>query len=254
MSDKEQESLDILGVKPIGEAVNTAVKSTFDGAGAFLGRICLPAAEEFGLLLRDRVSMWRKGNVTKILDRAEANVRARRVPEGLRAHPRIVSAVLEQGSWADQDAVQEMWAGLLASSCTEVGDDSNLVYVNLLSQLTSKQATFLNTLCELMPKEISSGGTIGTKFTYYPLSEVMAMAGATEYHDLHLDLNHMTALNLLYFHLPEDFDLEAARNAVSDSTQIEGSVAPLGLYLYVRCQGFIGSPVEYFGLTGAEES
>jgi len=39
----------------LAEAINTVTTSVVGGAEAFLGRICLPAAEEFGLLLRDRV-------------------------------------------------------------------------------------------------------------------------------------------------------------------------------------------------------
>ena len=59
MSENQSQSLDVLGIKPVGEAITTAVKGTVDGAAAFLSRICLPAAEEFGLLLRDRVSHLR---------------------------------------------------------------------------------------------------------------------------------------------------------------------------------------------------
>lgn len=47
---EDNKSLDVLGVKPIADSVNTVTKGTVDGASAFLSRICLPAAEEFGLL------------------------------------------------------------------------------------------------------------------------------------------------------------------------------------------------------------
>src|SRR5436190_421992 len=71
MSNKDDNSLDILGVKPIGEAINTVVKGTVEGAAAFLGRICLPAAEEFGLFLRDKVSNWRTKNLVKMTENAK---------------------------------------------------------------------------------------------------------------------------------------------------------------------------------------
>lgn len=40
------------------QPLNTLAQGAVDGAGAFLGRICLPAAEEFGLLLRDKVGFY----------------------------------------------------------------------------------------------------------------------------------------------------------------------------------------------------
>ena len=42
---------DALGLRPFGEAIREVAKGTMEGAGAFLGQICLPAAEEFGLLI-----------------------------------------------------------------------------------------------------------------------------------------------------------------------------------------------------------
>jgi hypothetical protein len=52
--NQENKSLDILGIKPIGNAIESLTDGFVSGASAFLSRICLPAAEEFGLLLRDR--------------------------------------------------------------------------------------------------------------------------------------------------------------------------------------------------------
>ena len=88
-------SQDILGVKSFGDAINTATKGLVNGAGAFLSRICLPASEEFGLFLKDKVSKWSGENALQI----------------------------EKGSWVDDNKVQDMWAGLLASSCNEDGRD-----------------------------------------------------------------------------------------------------------------------------------
>jgi hypothetical protein len=42
MSDKDQQSLDVLGIKPVGEALNTVVKGGVEGASAFLSRLDQP--------------------------------------------------------------------------------------------------------------------------------------------------------------------------------------------------------------------
>jgi len=151
----------VLGIKPVGEAVNTLVKGTVDAAAAFLGRICLPAAEEFGLLLRDRVGHWRTRNLVKIAEKTERKVANNPNAPQVHAHPRIVHSALENGSWADTDELQEMWAGLLASACTVDGkDESNLMFVNLLSQLTSTQVKVLNHGCESSEKRVSKKGEL----------------------------------------------------------------------------------------------
>jgi hypothetical protein len=51
------------GLKPFGEATKILAQGTVDGASAFLSRICLPAAEEFGIVLKDQVRHWRNQNV-----------------------------------------------------------------------------------------------------------------------------------------------------------------------------------------------
>jgi len=70
---EENKSLDILGIKPIGNSIEKVTSKTMDGASLFLSRICLPAAEEFGFLLQDKVKNWRATNTQEILEKAEKN-------------------------------------------------------------------------------------------------------------------------------------------------------------------------------------
>ena len=125
----EGNSLDLLGVRPISESLNTVTRGVVDGLSAFLSRICLPAAEEFGLLLKDKVSSWRAKNAIAIVDKAQAELNFK-TNDKRHAHPILVSSIIENGSWSDCDEIQDMWAGLLASSCTESGgDESNLIFI-----------------------------------------------------------------------------------------------------------------------------
>ena len=159
----KKNSLDILGIKPVAEALKTVTKGAVDGASAFLSRICLPAAEEFGLLLKDRVHHWRAANLISITQIAERKMAASGATVGVHAHPRLVSSIIEQGTWIDDGEVQEMWSGLLVSSCTESGnDESNLLFVNLLSRLTTLQAKLLNYACKNIMKGCSVNGLIHT--------------------------------------------------------------------------------------------
>ncbi len=112
----EDKSLDILGIKPVAESVNTVTKGSVDGASAFLSRICLPAAEEFGLLLKDKVSGWRAKNAVEIANKAQVLLEQQAGGLTISAHPRIIYSTIESGSWAEDDFMQNFWAGLLASS------------------------------------------------------------------------------------------------------------------------------------------
>jgi hypothetical protein len=249
MSEKEPHSLDIFGLKPVGEAINTAVEASFDGAAAFLSRICLPAAEEFGLLLRDRVSNWRSPKAVQVTGKAERILKATRDPEGLHAHPRLVCSIIDHGSWVDNDEVQNMWAGLLASSCTKDGtDDSNLIFVNLLSHLTMMEARIIDRLCEEMPKEVSPGGMIHIAPGYFGVDNFMEAFGINEQYRMHRELEHLMSLNLMYVNFPMLDAIALELNPTLPKNMIYGNPTSLALHMYVRCKGFVGSPIEYFGL------
>ena len=145
----EDKSIDLLGVKPIARSVEKVTEGAVDGASAFLSRICLPAAEEFGILLRDKVSNWRAKNAIKIIEKSQLLLNEKLSKVVLQAHPRIIYGALESGSWAEDDYMQNLWAGLLASSCTEDGkDESNLIFINILAQLTSGQVALVKYACD----------------------------------------------------------------------------------------------------------
>ena len=234
------QSLDVLGIKPVSEAINTVTKATTEGAGAFLSRICLPAAEEFGLLLRDKVSAWRARNAVAIAISAESMFNALPNSDARHAHPRIVGSIIENGSWADEDAVREMWAGLLASACTESGrSQENLIYVGLLAQLTASQAKLLSFACKSATKFKSETGLlVASRFTV-ATEEIIAASGTTDIHVLDLEIDHLRGLGIL-----------DQQSGLSPHTIQPARLTPsaIGLQLYVRCQGYVGSPLEYFAL------
>lgn len=233
---EDNKSLDLLGVRPISESLNTATRGVVDGLSAFLSRICLPAAEEFGLLLKDKVSSWRAKNAIAIVDKAQAKLNLK-TNDKRHAHPRLVSAIIENGSWSDCDEIQDMWAGLLASSCTEIEDDeSNLIFINLLAQITSSQAKLLNAFSEKAKINVSDGGWLGSELTPFSLHEVREIAAITDVHRLDRELDHMNALDLI----------NGGFDPHGDNALI--ALRSLGIQMYVRCHGYVGSPIEYLGI------
>lgn len=112
---EESKSVDVFGIQPFAKAVEIATERSLDGIGAVLGRICLPAAEEFGLFLREKVHAWRTNNVAPVIQGADEILRLEPDHTNLHAHPRLVSKIIDESSWADQSEVQKLWSGLLAS-------------------------------------------------------------------------------------------------------------------------------------------
>ncbi len=238
MPESESHSLDILGVKPVSEAVSCVTKATVDGASSFLSRICLPAAEEFGLLLQDKVRAWRANNAIRVVTEGQARYDKYLSGQSGHAHPRLVATVIEEGSWTDDSTLQKMWGGLLASSCSANGlDDSNLIFVGLLKQLTGLQIHILSYACETSVKAADKNNLIIVKT---PLTmNVSAMLEIAASHDIHRvdrELDHLRSIELIH----GGFTL--------DSTEVDITPTALALNLYVRCQGWRGSAVKFFGL------
>jgi len=232
----ESNSLDVLGIKPIADSVNTVTQGAVDGASAFLARICLPAAEEFGLLLKDHVSAWRANNAVKIATKAQALVEQQAVKVAISAHPRMIYATIENGSWAEEDLMQNFWAGLLASSCTPNGkDESNLIFINMLSQLTSSQAKLIKYVCENVGIYKSIAGWIGADNLFMEADELIKITGIEDLHQLDRELDHLRALELI------------RGGFAPESTIADVTPHALCLQLYVRSQGYVGSPIDYFG-------
>ena len=235
----ESKSLDILGIKPIGDALGKLAGATVDGASAFLSRICLPAAEEFGLLLRDRVREWRATNLANIVLKSEEKLNEISQSSAAHAHPRLVSNILEHGSWIDDPVVQDMWAGLLTSSCTDTGDDdSNLLFINILAGLTKLQASILKYVCESAKKQAMQNGLLTAKSVTIELSQLTEITGEKDIYRLDTELDHLRELGLIHGGF-EPFRTPPIATA---------SPTAIALHLYVRCQGCRKSPIEFFSL------
>lgn len=241
MTDEKSNSLDVFGVKPIADSVSKATTATLDGASAFLSRICLPAAEEFGLLLQDKVRGWRANNALKVV--AIAQERLPNAKDELHAHPRLVSSVIEHGSWSDEVELQEMWGGLLASSCTKDGrDDSNVIFVHLVSHLTSLQARVLTYSCEKCVKEANVQGLIASKDPLYIEMELLkSIAMSDDIHRIDRELDNLRGLELIN----TGIEFKGGRAEISPTA--------LALNLYVRSHGSNASTTEFFGLNTAAQ-
>ncbi|MEW6663811.1 MAG: Abi-alpha family protein [Thermodesulfobacteriota bacterium] len=246
MDDKKSTG-DLLGLAPYGEAINTLSKGIVAGAGAFLSKICLPAAEEFGLLLLDRVHAWRTRNVVDVLSRAEQILNSTRPNEDLQAHPRLVYSIIDQGSWTDTGELKNMWAGLLAASCCKDGrDDGNLIFTNILSQLSAPQARLLNFCCQKTKKKLLKSGLLLSHGITLSQHELIEITGVSDIHRLDREMDHLRSLGLI----------EGGFPGSGADKQLAAAIVPLSLalQLYAKFQG-IADPIEkFYGMAPVEKS
>lgn len=237
MGDNEKN--DLLGLKPYGQAVKIATQGAVDGASALLSRICLPAAKEYGLLLEDKVRSWRTNNLVAITQVAEHHLG----DSTDQAHPRLVSSIIDNGSWADDTHVQKMWGGLLASSCSEDGDDdSNLLFIDTLASITKSQARLLNYICLNAKKYILISGL---PFAHELIISVEILKRVSEIDDLiriDRELDHLRSLELI---------IGGIASSARDFADVRPT--PIALSMFIRCAGSRQTPNEFFNLTVPEE-
>ncbi|YCM44780.1 hypothetical protein V2O64_01950 [Verrucomicrobiaceae bacterium 227] len=246
-NDSQKGPSDLLGIKEFGKATNTLAKGAVEGFSALFSRICLPAAEELGDFLRDKVKNWRAYNIIKISKYTDLKLEAKK---DVSAHPRIVFGILESGSWCDDEILQKSWAGLLAASCSkEPSDDRNLPFVSLLEKLTAVQVKMLNHICEHAPKFKTPANRPIAKWIKLTLKEIQKVSGIEDTTRLEWEFAALTQLGLIgekkYWGLDTGgFEYDSS-SAILEPT-------PLALHLFVKCQGFGGSPIDYWKIDQSE--
>jgi hypothetical protein len=237
-------SSDLLGVKGVADSVKILTEGMVKGAGAFLSRICLPAAKEYGLLLQDHVKEMRRQNAVRILNRAEEKLKLEQGEKEVAAQPRIVAEIIEKGTWIEDSEVQDLWAGLLSSSCSEDGDDdSNLIFLNILGQLTKSEAKILKYLCGhsdvqwYAPMAFLILDSACDPEAYLRVAEYGPIGEVEAFHRLEFEFHHLNSLDLVV-------------GGPNQSVYLK--VTSLALSLYVRCMGSRQLPYEYFKRRKAE--
>ena len=210
---------------------------------AFLRRICPSATQELKLLFREGLSNIRVLNAVGITHRAEAMLAAERDFDRLRAPQNVVMRVIQEGSWADDGITQQLWAGVLATACTLMGDDeSNLPYIDLLAELAAIDGRLFTTACSKSQKVFASSGAVSAQPVVCTPQELIDIAGAHDLMKIDRNIFQLANLGLLeprvkskYFNFEQDANL---------------TPTALGLELFARCQGHRGAPHDYYAALG----
>ncbi|WP_065499562.1 hypothetical protein [Burkholderia stabilis] len=238
------EDLDPLGAKAVAETAKIVAEKTVTGIGAFLGKICMPAAEEFGLLVQDRVKSWRAANAVAVLEKAKWKLEQEGRSDDIHVHPRLAGKIIDRSSWVDTDNLQVMWAGLFASSCTPSGmDDSNLTFINLLDQLTSSEAKLVEFVCKDARIYVSAHNLVLTDTQLMvPLEGLRKVTGIESVSEIDIAIDHLHGMGLL--------TLGSGFNINSNPPVASLTPSALCLNLFARTQGFTGDPYDFYEKSG----
>lgn len=211
------------------------------GALAFLLRICPSATDEVKQLLREGLSNYRVDSAVEIALKAEKLIAPDPNADKLLAPSKLVMRILEDGSWAEYEWIQQLWAGLLATSCTLEGkDESNLTFVDLFSQLTAIHTRIFAGACTRASKVMARPGWITARTHTCTAEEMIQITGSHDLVRIDRDIEHLCNLGLLAKRVKSSFF------SLMDETNI--TPTNLGLNLYARCSGHRGTPEDFYGV------
>ncbi len=239
--NKKTIAIEGIGIDSVGKIAENITDATIQGTSTVLGRICLPVAKEIGLWLRDKMKLYRSYNIINTIEKFERKRFQNNVEDNACANPRIIHEIIENCSWAEDPMVQDLWAGLIASSCSEAGtDDSNLIFVNIISQLTKIQALIIRYICEISVKCKFRNGLIVSKDLIVIASDLTSLADEIDIQRLDLEIDQLRHLGLI---------TPSSGFNDSDTVNLEVTPTAVALHMYTRCSGSRLSPVDYFKVT-----
>jgi hypothetical protein len=125
-------------VEPVTGAIVTAGKvAKAVDESKLLERLVGPMFEAMGLAWAEG---YRRRNAEKIARKAARKADPEQMALPAAVHPRVAHRVLDDGSFIDEDVMQEYLAGLLAGARTDAGDDDRAAYyVDIVASLPSAQ-------------------------------------------------------------------------------------------------------------------
>ncbi|MGQ7852782.1 Abi-alpha family protein [Pedobacter sp. WC2501] len=249
------DGFDPLGMKAVGETLSDSIEGTsklgLKAAKQFLSLTCKPLFEEFGLIMRDKLSTYRLNNIVKVLEKAEGKLTFDLTTETLKINPRIAYQIIENASLVDDNDLQEMWAGLFAASCNKDDDDENIIFIDILKQLTGSQVKLLNFICQNTKKwiefsnlpEAIKRGTIRQVLFVIHLHDAMTVMGTENFAKVSNQVSALFNIGLLTVPTQRPYNTS---NPFEKNTKISAIPSLILLQLFVKGQGSNDTPLEYF--------
>jgi hypothetical protein len=205
----------------------------------FLSKICPSASHEIELLFSEGLSNIQIANVVEIALRAE-QIRALDSDRHRSIAPEnLVLPIIKHGSWAEVSQAQQLWAGLLASSCTLEGrDQSNSKFLKVLCHIATIHARIFVAACTRATKVVSASGTVSALPLICTAEEMSEIAEAHDLMKIDRNLLQLFDLGLLPERVKSSF--------FSFSEDADITPTPFALELFARCSGHRGATQDFY--------
>ncbi len=171
---------------------------------------------------------WQEESIVLTIEKYNLKYGAIEIADNVWLNQRILYEILQECSKQDDGYIQEMWAGLLASSVSIEGkDDSALIYVKLLENITSVECRICNYICM---KYIENEN--------YRLSdqEMFKICETENYDKISLMISHLRSLEILHSSIFGSF--QEVMNSFIEKKEINLLPTNIGFELFARANGF----------------
>lgn len=226
---------DILGIRPYGEVLKIVTQESIDTVKSFLEIVCKPAAQEFGFFLSDKIRVWRLENIIKIIEKSSKKFEFDGDKIQLKQiHPKLINRIFEDASLESDETIQNYWASLIASSASDYPIDDNIIYFEILKQLTKTELSLIRYFCENSKIENDKFGILrveeGLKIDATTLFEII---GSNDTNKINIEINHLKGLDLI----ETGFGLASGFFEEEGTLKIGLRMSPLAISLYDKCKG-----------------
>jgi hypothetical protein len=117
---------------------STAIEKGVDLAKDFLDKLVMPAIEETGLLLKDKVTMWKFKNQVKMLNKAKVYCEKNNISTK-QVSLKLLCPLLDYSGIEEDEILQDKWAILLSNMVDSDQNIENHVFPYILSQLSTNE-------------------------------------------------------------------------------------------------------------------
>jgi len=125
-----------------------------DIAKDFVDKLIMPSVEETGLLLKDKISLWRFTNQVKTLVKAK-EICAKNNISTKQISLKLLCPILEYSSIEDDDFLTDKWATLLSNLVDSEQNIQNHVFPYILSQISKNEFHILERIFDDKENRIS---------------------------------------------------------------------------------------------------
>lgn len=127
---------------------STVLEKGIDLAKGFLDKLISPALEETGLLLKDKVTLWKFKNQVKMLNKAKEHCENNNISTKA-ISLKLLCPLLDYAALEEDEILQDKWAILLSNMVDSEQNIENHVFPYLLSQISTNEFLLIEMVLSL---------------------------------------------------------------------------------------------------------